>query len=321
MKSSLTLDHNIVYYDEGALFSRESDLVSDNNLYWNTAGDEPRFPLDTDFKAWQATGHDVHSLIADPKFVDPVRGNFALRPDSPASKLGFQPIDVSQCGITSPPELVKLARSIKRPAVPMPRRSAAPALSLDESFELTPLGAPADIAYTNGATAAATIRVTDEQASDGKRSLKFTDAPGLDQPWNPHIFYSPSQTEGLATCSFDLRLGQGAIVWHEWRDAASPYRTGPSLGINAAGEVTTRDKKLLTVPRDQWVHFEITTGLGKKADGTWSLTVTVPGQQPQRFDRLPCDPKCKQLMWMGFVSNATETTVLYLDNLKLHVVK
>ena len=47
-------------------------------------------------------GLDGNSLIADPRFVDPGSGNFALRPDSPAWKLGFKPIDVSRVGPRAP---------------------------------------------------------------------------------------------------------------------------------------------------------------------------------------------------------------------------
>jgi hypothetical protein len=41
---------------------------------------------------WQAAGKDEGSLIADPLFTDLERGDFTLRPDSPAIKLGFKPI-------------------------------------------------------------------------------------------------------------------------------------------------------------------------------------------------------------------------------------
>jgi len=37
-------------------------------------------------------------VIADPLFVDPDKGDFTLKPDSPALKMGFQPIDVSKVG-------------------------------------------------------------------------------------------------------------------------------------------------------------------------------------------------------------------------------
>ena len=45
----------------------------------------------------------------------------------------------------------------------------------------------------------------------------------------------------------------------------------------------------------------------------------LPGQTAQRFENLPCDPQCRQLEWLGFVSTATDRAVFYLDNLKLHL--
>ncbi len=50
------------------------------------------------FDEWKAKGLDEHSLVADPLFVDPKNGNFSLKPESPALKLGFQPIDISRVG-------------------------------------------------------------------------------------------------------------------------------------------------------------------------------------------------------------------------------
>ena len=49
---------------------------------------------------WQKRGQDVHSVVADPLFVDPDHNDFTLKPDSPAIKLGFVPIDMSQVGRT-----------------------------------------------------------------------------------------------------------------------------------------------------------------------------------------------------------------------------
>ena len=48
---------------------------------------------------WQKMGYDTHSVTADPLFLDPENDDFTLSPDSPALRLGFQPIDVTQIGI------------------------------------------------------------------------------------------------------------------------------------------------------------------------------------------------------------------------------
>lgn len=319
--SSLTFNNNIVYFDEGALFSRESDLKSANNIYWNTAGDELRFPVDKTFADWQASGQDVGSQIVDPKFRNPAKDDYTLLPDSPALKLGFKPIDTSTCGITEPAALVKLAQSIKREKSPIPRRSAAPPLSLNDGFENTPVGTNADVATTWGEAGTASIKVTTEQAASGKKSLKFEDGAGLDQTWNPHMYYSPHITDGLVTLSYDVRMGPGTELFNDWRDNANPFRTGPNLRIGPDGELSAAKQKLLVLPHDQWVHVEVTSGLGKQADGTFTVSVTLPGKQPQRFEKLPCDPKCKELQWLGFVSNATTDVVFYLDNVKLETVK
>jgi hypothetical protein len=316
--SSLRFERNIVYYEEGKLFARDSTLEADNNLYWNAAGEPVTFLGDVTLEQWRAKGLDAHSVVADPKFVDAARFDFRLKPDSPALRLGFQPIDPSRAGLTGPPELIQAARAIVRPPVVVPRSAKTPPVALDDGFENTPVGMSPDGAAVHGEALEGRIRVSEEAAAAGKRSLKFTNATGPKGPINPHVYYSPNFRQGMVVHSFDLRVEPGAAVWVEWRDASSPYRIGPSLRVDAKGNVAAHDKALLAIPSGQWVRFEIVCGLGKKATGVYDLTVTVPGQPPRRFEKLPCDPKCKELAWLGFVSVATGKAVFYVDNLKLH---
>ncbi len=51
-----------------------------------------------DWDQWREQGKDGHSLLADPKFVDPAKHDYRLQPDSPALKLGFQPIPFDKIG-------------------------------------------------------------------------------------------------------------------------------------------------------------------------------------------------------------------------------
>ena len=52
----------------------------------------------TEWEAWQMAGVVTHSVVADPLFVDPEHGDFTLKPESPALKLGFEPIPFREIG-------------------------------------------------------------------------------------------------------------------------------------------------------------------------------------------------------------------------------
>ena len=114
--------HNIVYYTEppllGGNWSDSNTYHLDHNVYWHAAGQTPLFPGDRRLETWQATGQDVHSLIADPRFVDPDHYDFRLKPDSPAMKLGFKPIDLDTIGLVGPSQWVQLPKTVQRPAMP-----------------------------------------------------------------------------------------------------------------------------------------------------------------------------------------------------------
>lgn len=89
-----------VFYDQGRnprlpdAWAKQAD--TDFNLYF-AAGD-PNLSGEVLTKA-KDDGIDTHSLSANPLFVDPANGDFRLKPDSPALKLGIVPIDVSKCGL------------------------------------------------------------------------------------------------------------------------------------------------------------------------------------------------------------------------------
>ena len=154
-------------------------------------------------------------------------------------------------------------------------------------------------------------------AATGKHCLKVVDAAGLNSAFNPHFFFTPGHTAGTTQCAFDLRVGSGVVFYHEWRDDAQPYRVGPSLWIRN-GELSAGGKKLLDLPADTWVHIQVSATLGDASAKTWDLSVTLPGQSAQQFPGLTNgSADWSRLSWLGFVSNATEKTTYYLDNLQL----
>jgi hypothetical protein len=114
---SFSFEHNIVYWKEGALLDGRWDdymFHFDYNVYFPPAAQPVQFRVTSDsikseghpevdevsLADWQKHGQDVHSVVADPLFVDPDHDDFTLKPGSPATKLGFQPIDMSQVGRT-----------------------------------------------------------------------------------------------------------------------------------------------------------------------------------------------------------------------------
>jgi hypothetical protein len=182
------------------------------------------------------------------------------------------------------------------------------------------VGEPPALAEVSGEEKDASIRITDEAAANGKHSLKVTDAPNLSHDWEPHFFYRPNFKKGIALCSFDLRLEKGATLSHEWRDwRRNPFDIGPSIQVDAKGQVIVNNKTLMTIPCGQWVRFEIVCPLGDKATGSYDLAITSPGQESKVFKGVPCgSARFKAVTWAGFISTATDKAVFYLDNVRLH---
>ena len=122
---SVFFENNIVYWKEGKLLdgnwkdkpytfyfhpkdgsgTREttSTFDMDWNVYFNPTQklDGVQFNGMT-WDQWRKTGKDARSVYADPLFVDPDSHDFRLKPDSPALKMGFEPIDVTAVGPRDP---------------------------------------------------------------------------------------------------------------------------------------------------------------------------------------------------------------------------
>jgi hypothetical protein len=96
---------NIVHYtDPKAMLlaasstTRKAVAECDDNVYFLAANQEPQIRGVGSLSDWKKLGFDQHSLVADPQFMDVERGDYRLRPESPAFALGFQPIPVDQIG-------------------------------------------------------------------------------------------------------------------------------------------------------------------------------------------------------------------------------
>ena len=337
---SFTFENNIVYWTNGSPTLNGSwekgRHLTRSNLYWNASTNPVTF-AGKSLTAWQATKlappsltnglttipdwagqtREQGSILADPLFVDVARHDFRLQPNSPALKLGFKPFDYTQAGLYGNAAWVAKAKNVQYP--PLEVGPEPPPTPINYTFERDAVGkAPKglEVVVENKGDS---ILVTDTTAASGKRSLKITDAPGLKDVWKPHLCQRVKFSEGKVQNTFDLRCEAGADLSFEWRDwSDAQYYTGPQLSVRE-GKLRVGGQTL-DLPQSQWVHFEITAGLGKADNGQWALRVTLPGQAPREFKGLAHgSAKFKKFTWLGFSSNANAATVFYLDNLALNL--
>jgi hypothetical protein len=313
---SFTFSNNIVYWDNGYLLGysgwRNGAKVDlRQNIYWR-AGGKPFDFAGKSWEQWRAAGNDEGSLVVDPGFVDPANRNFRFQPNSPALKVGFKPFDFERAGLRTM-NLRGLAESIRYPepyTVPAPEP-----IRVSDNFEqgaVTPFMSLLSIQDENQKDL---VSIAKGDAAGGTRSLRVRDKAGLKAEFNPHFYLDPHYTSGKATLSFDIRLDTGAQVRQEWRDQGNPYRTGPSL-LFRDGMLFARDKKVLDVPVNTWIHVSISTTIGM-AEARWSVAVTSPHGKNTMLENLPCDPAWKEARWIGFSSHGADGTSYYLDNLIL----
>ena len=64
---------------------------------------------DKSFAEWKKAGKDIHSIIADPQFMNPKGYDFRLKSRSVAKKIDFVPFDYTKAGVCGSEEWKKLA--------------------------------------------------------------------------------------------------------------------------------------------------------------------------------------------------------------------
>jgi len=77
-----------------------------------------------DLSESQKAGRDLHSVVADPQFVNPSFGDFRVKNSSPALKLGFKNFPMDKFGVVSP-RLKALARTPVIPTLQIPSVTAS----------------------------------------------------------------------------------------------------------------------------------------------------------------------------------------------------
>ena len=115
---SFVFERNLMISTKGHFWKGNWDAINAtvrSNLYWRpgkpAAQKEGRAKFaklgnyggkdqsEISFAEWQKRGLDTGSFFADPKFVNPAKGDFRLKKGSPAAKVGFIPFDLSAAGV------------------------------------------------------------------------------------------------------------------------------------------------------------------------------------------------------------------------------
>ena len=112
---SFVFTNNIVCFDSGGLLGSNwsnDNYVMERNVYWDTRpGAAANLKFDgASWEQWQGRGDDTNSVIADPLFVAPEKFDLRLKPESPALKLGFKPIDLNTVGARAKAQRSAIAR-------------------------------------------------------------------------------------------------------------------------------------------------------------------------------------------------------------------
>lgn len=101
VRCSYNFVNNIVYtLDDANQVALRGEMpagVWANNVWWSPAGHE--YFSARSWKDWCLLGREQNSVWADPLFVDVEKGDYRLKPDSPALARGFRLLDVSKAGV------------------------------------------------------------------------------------------------------------------------------------------------------------------------------------------------------------------------------
>lgn len=116
---SFEFSHNIVWFNQGTIYAGQFMKIKNrisHNLIWSP---DPKKIMDpkgrlfggTSWETWQKSGRDVDSVIGDPRFVNPEKGDYTPRNTMLLEKIGFRLFDPKRAGVygDDPTWLVKAA--------------------------------------------------------------------------------------------------------------------------------------------------------------------------------------------------------------------
>lgn len=153
-----------------------------------------------------------------------------------------------------------------------PKAITAPAADLVVDIAATsPAGRPANLQYAPKDKPEAIQIETQSGAPNGK-CLAFNDGPAFANRWEPYASALLNHTQGTTVVDVDLKIDAATVMLLEWRDGSSPYLTGPSVRISAAG-AEVGGKVVAPVAAGKWTHIRMSASLGVDSP-TWNLELS-----------------------------------------------
>jgi outer membrane protein assembly factor BamB len=232
--------------------------------------------------------------------------------------MGFKPFDPSLAGVYG--DKAWKQKAIKKyPEVVFAKTPERFVMKhVNENFDNVPVNTPFPNPHVNIAVEnkGDKIIVTDEVAFSGKHSLKMLGTTGRQHGWTPHFYFRCNFTNSTVENSFVVRAQEGVYFsaeWREYKEGNNQYITGPCL-IFQNGKVFARtadgQKEIATLPSDTWAKIRVWAAVGKKFDGTWSVSVGDTEVTGLRI----VSPDFRVVHWLGFSTHADRAVAYDLDD-------
>ena len=334
---TIALKNNIFYWtnpEAKALTGRGptaelTNIVAEANVWW-PAGDASAEKasvsfVGADWSEWRRQGHDAKGLVADPLFVDPAKGDWRLKPDSPALKLGFRAFDWTRAGVLKGDSAWR-AKADERTWDDFDDAPPAPRVVVTKGrcdFENCTAGKSAIASMNNllvpfnpESTHGASLMVTDRDPAQGRKCAVFKELPGLGEPWFPIINCKLKLADCKAFVRFSAKPLKGDyLLQFEPRDyegkGAWQYVSGLFMKFEDGG-LFVNGGRLVSAPIGAWtdvtVHFDLRAR-------TWTAEArtrggesgTKSGKLPKGFD---------MLTYVGFISYGKEGGEIAVDDIE-----
>ena len=254
--------------------------------------------------------------FAEIGFADAARRDFRLKDEAAARSVGFVPFSIEGCGRRSPRRFTREGQVSPPVFFAAPDRPDVP---VAEDFEALPTGGTLTGWHvTKSSVDAHLVKVTDETAARGRKSLEVVDSQS---GWTPHFCLNCLRQKGLQRIVFSLKVERGAQPQFEARNynvypADAPR---PQIRVAADGFLWANGQKLLQVPFDTWFDVGLEFELGKsRTKKTFDVRVRLPGdEKPRVFAGQALVPNFTVLDWVGFTSNASGGQRYWLDDFRL----